>query len=58
MRISDLDEAIRKVKARVQGDLGLAKHLAILTPFRSSTREKVLTAIPPVEKRIRQTRMK
>ncbi|GAA6017397.1 hypothetical protein JCM11491_006643 [Sporobolomyces phaffii] len=56
-RIGNLDESILKVRSQVQDDLSLAKHLSILTPFRSSTREKVLTAIPPVEKRIRQTRM-
>ncbi|GAA5895282.1 PH and SEC7 domain-containing protein [Sporobolomyces salmoneus] len=57
LRINDLDDSIRRVKALVQEDLCLAKHLSILTPFRSTTREKVLTAIPPIEKRIRQTRM-
>jgi hypothetical protein len=57
VRINDLNEAILRVKKLVQNDLSLAKHLSILTPFRSSTREKVLTAIPPVERRIRQTRM-
>ncbi|GAA6058971.1 hypothetical protein JCM10212_001681 [Sporobolomyces blumeae] len=56
-RISDLDAQIRQARDVVQRDLRLAKHLAILTPFRSSTREKVLTAIPPIEKRIRQARM-
>ncbi|GAA5933388.1 uncharacterized protein JCM15063_001302 [Sporobolomyces koalae] len=56
-RIDNLDEAIERTRAQVQVDLRLAKHLAILTPFRSSTRERVLTAIPPIEKRVRQTRM-
>ncbi|GAA5888041.1 hypothetical protein JCM5296_005413 [Sporobolomyces johnsonii] len=56
-RINDLDAEIRQARDAVQTDLRLAKHLAILTPFRSSTREKVLTAIPPIEKRVRQARM-
>ncbi|GAA5997840.1 hypothetical protein JCM5350_002746, partial [Sporobolomyces pararoseus] len=56
-RIDQLDESIARVKALIQDDLCLVKHLSILTPFRSSTREKVLTAVPPIERRIRQTRM-
>ncbi|GAA5960793.1 hypothetical protein JCM3765_000819 [Sporobolomyces pararoseus] len=56
-RINQLDESITRVKTSIQDDLCLAKHLSILTPFRSSTRERVLTAIPPIERRIRQTRM-
>ncbi|GAA5940665.1 hypothetical protein JCM1841_002015, partial [Sporobolomyces salmonicolor] len=56
-RINELDAEIRQARDAVQTDLRLAKHLAILTPFRSSTREKILTAIPPIERRVRQARM-
>ncbi|EMS19609.1 ARF guanyl-nucleotide exchange factor [Rhodotorula toruloides NP11] len=56
-RINNLDVEIRSAKERLQADLRLAKHLAILTPFRSATRERVLMAIPPIEKRVRHTRM-
>ncbi|BGP25923.1 hypothetical protein JCM10295v2_004866 [Rhodotorula toruloides] len=56
-RINNLDAEIRSAKERLQADLRLAKHLAILTPFRSTTRERVLMAIPPIEKRVRHTRM-
>ncbi|BGP41544.1 hypothetical protein JCM10449v2_005535 [Rhodotorula kratochvilovae] len=56
-RIQQLDGEIRAAKQALQADLRLAKHLAILTPFRHTTRERVLTAIPPIEKRVRHARM-
>ncbi|BGP33488.1 hypothetical protein JCM10296v2_005292 [Rhodotorula toruloides] len=56
-QINNLDVEIRTAKEKLQADLRLAKHLAILTPFRSATRERVLMAIPPIEKRVRHTRM-
>ncbi|GAA6003670.1 hypothetical protein JCM10207_003538 [Rhodosporidiobolus poonsookiae] len=56
-KINELDAQVSRARRELQADLRLAKHLAILTPFRSSTREKVLTAIPPIEKRVRHARM-
>ncbi|GAA5981393.1 hypothetical protein JCM11641_005305 [Rhodosporidiobolus odoratus] len=56
-KLYGLDAEIAQARGVLQADLRLAKHLAILTPFRSSTREKILTAISPIEKRVRQARM-
>ncbi|GAA5832425.1 hypothetical protein JCM11251_006450 [Rhodosporidiobolus azoricus] len=56
-KIAELDVEINRVRERLRADLRLAKHLGILTPFKSSTRERVLTAIPPIEKRVRYARM-
>ncbi|GAA5904147.1 hypothetical protein JCM6882_003959 [Rhodosporidiobolus microsporus] len=56
-KISELDAEISRVREGLRVDLRLAKHLAVLTPFKSSTRERVLTAIPPIEKRVRYARM-
>ncbi|GAA5852443.1 hypothetical protein JCM8547_006785 [Rhodosporidiobolus lusitaniae] len=56
-KINELDAEIARARAVLQVDLRLAKHLAILTPFKSQTRERVLTAIPPIEKRVRHARM-
>ncbi|GAA6032196.1 hypothetical protein JCM8097_007120 [Rhodosporidiobolus ruineniae] len=56
-KINELDAEISRAREALQADLCLAKHLSILTPFRSSTRERVLTAIPPIEKRVRHARM-
>ncbi|GAA6049100.1 hypothetical protein JCM3770_003886 [Rhodotorula araucariae] len=56
-RVQQLDGEIRAAKHALQGDLRLAKHLAILTPFRHTTRERVITAIPPIENRVRHARM-
>lgn len=57
-KIQELGSQIRQAKEALQADLRLAKHLAILTPFRHTTRERVLTAIPPIEKRVRYARIK
>ncbi|GAA5990108.1 hypothetical protein JCM10908_005824 [Rhodotorula pacifica] len=56
-KIGELDAIIRVTKENLQADLRLAKHLAVLTPFRSSTRERILAALPPIEKRVRHHRM-
>ncbi|BGP17796.1 hypothetical protein JCM10213v2_005838 [Rhodosporidiobolus nylandii] len=56
-KVNELDEEISAAREGLQADLRLARHLAILTPFRSTTRERVLTAIPPIEKRVRHARM-
>ncbi|GAA5880074.1 hypothetical protein JCM3774_003300 [Rhodotorula dairenensis] len=56
-KIGELDAIIRRTKEDLQADLRLAKHLAVLTPFRSATRERILAALPPIEKRVRHHRM-
>lgn len=56
-KIGELDAIIRTTKENLQADLQLAKHLAVLTPFRTSTRERILAALPPIEKRVRHHRM-
>lgn len=57
MRIRQLDTEIRAAKEALQADLRFAKNLAILTPFRHATRERILTALPPIEKRVRHARI-
>ncbi|GAA5932947.1 hypothetical protein JCM3775_005272 [Rhodotorula graminis] len=56
-RIKQLDAEIRAAKEALQADLRFAKHLAVLTPFRHTTRERILTALPPIEKRVRHARI-
>lgn len=56
-KIGELDAIIRTTKENLQADLRIAKHLAVLTPFRTSTRERILAALPPIEKRVRHHRM-
>ncbi|GAA5902153.1 hypothetical protein JCM8208_002490 [Rhodotorula glutinis] len=56
-RIKQLDAEIRTAKEALHADLRFAKHLAVLTPFRHMTRERILAALPPIEKRVRHARI-
>lgn len=57
-KIAALEEEIRAAKSALQVDLRVVRNFAVLTPFRSSTRERIHLALPPLEKRVRHARMK
>ncbi|KAM0786349.1 hypothetical protein ACM66B_001821 [Microbotryomycetes sp. NB124-2] len=56
--ISQLESEIEQVKARLRQETRAVSNLAVLTPFRTSTRDRIVAAIPPIEKRVRQIRMR
>jgi hypothetical protein len=55
-KISELDVQIEEEKATLQADLRIARNLAVLTPFLSSTRQRVQQAVEPVARRVKNTR--
>lgn len=56
-KIASLEAAIAADKASLQADLRLARHLAICSPFLSSTRARIQDAVDPLARRVRATRL-
>ncbi|SCV74862.1 BQ2448_7891 [Microbotryum intermedium] len=57
-KLAELEKEIRDAKDDLQVDLRLARNLGVLTPFKSSTRERIYLALPAIDKRIRHARIK
>jgi hypothetical protein len=55
-KVAELDAQIASENASLQADLRIARNLAVLTPFLSSTRQRIEQAVEPVAKRVRRTR--
>lgn len=56
--IYELDQVISNDKADLQRDLRRAKVLHSLQPFSTSSRTRLATHVPPLARRIRQTRLR
>ncbi|KAG9000517.1 hypothetical protein FRB90_011813 [Tulasnella sp. 427] len=56
-KIKELESKLTSAQYSLDSDVRIARNLAILTPFQRSTRERLVTAIPSLAKRIRGMRM-
>ncbi|KDE06376.1 hypothetical protein MVLG_03284 [Microbotryum lychnidis-dioicae p1A1 Lamole] len=56
-KLAELEKEICEAKDDLQVDLRLARNLGVLTPFKSSTRERIYLALPAIDKRIRHARI-
>ncbi|KAG8936599.1 hypothetical protein FRC02_000592 [Tulasnella sp. 418] len=56
-KIRELESKISAAQSGLDADIRMARNLAVLSPFQTSTRERLLQAIPALARRIRSMRM-
>jgi len=56
-KLRDLQSKITVAQSALDSDIRLARNLAVLQPFTRTTRDRMVSAIPPLAKRIRVMRM-
>ncbi|KAK4050285.1 hypothetical protein OIV83_003606 [Microbotryomycetes sp. JL201] len=57
-KIAELESEIDQVKVQLRSEMRIVSNLDVLTPFRTSTRDRIVASVPPIEKRVRQVRMR
>lgn len=57
VKVDSLNEKIAATEAHLNGELRVARNLAVLAPFRTATRERIQMAVIPLAKRVRHLRI-